>query len=166
MTTTDSTLPDNALDSSPVDFAIRLSVRAYELDVLGHLNQAVYLQYAEHARWEMLGEVGVRPNDLVASGVAPVTLRTTVEYFRELRGGDQVDIISAVEFEPGGRTFEIPQSIRKVDGRVSAKVRSVCGIIDLSSRRLVADSFSCMRSFSADPESLDSLMAASKLVRP
>jgi acyl-CoA thioesterase FadM len=49
MTAKDSTLPDSALDSSPIDFAIRLSVRAYELDVLGHLNQAVYLQYAEHA---------------------------------------------------------------------------------------------------------------------
>ncbi|MEU7735273.1 thioesterase, partial [Streptomyces griseus] len=30
-------------------FSVDVTVRGYELDTQGHLNQAVYLQYAEHA---------------------------------------------------------------------------------------------------------------------
>ena len=40
-------------------FQVRVTVRGYELDSLGHLNQAVYLQYAEHARWEILRAAGL-----------------------------------------------------------------------------------------------------------
>lgn len=35
-------------------FEMRIPVRVYELDTQGHLNSAVFLQYAEHARWEHL----------------------------------------------------------------------------------------------------------------
>ena len=31
-------------------------VRGYELDSFGHLNNAVYLNYAEQAKWEFLNE--------------------------------------------------------------------------------------------------------------
>ena len=40
-------------------FRVRVTVRGYELDTQGHLNQAVYLQYAEHARWECLRASGI-----------------------------------------------------------------------------------------------------------
>jgi acyl-CoA thioester hydrolase len=45
-------------------FAVRIAVRGYELDSNGHLNRAVYLQYAEHARWEQLRASGIGPADL------------------------------------------------------------------------------------------------------
>lgn len=40
-------------------FSVDVTVRGYELDTQGHLNQAVYLQYAEHARWELLRAAGL-----------------------------------------------------------------------------------------------------------
>jgi acyl-CoA thioester hydrolase len=41
-------------------FFVDVTVRGYELDTQGHLNQAVYLQYAEHARRELRGGERVR----------------------------------------------------------------------------------------------------------
>ncbi len=56
-------------------FSVRVTVRGYETDVQGHLNQAVYLNYAEHARWSLLQAAGIGQADLVASGVGPVAWR-------------------------------------------------------------------------------------------
>jgi acyl-CoA thioester hydrolase len=69
-------------------FFADVTVRGYELDTQGHLNQAVYLQYAEHARWELLRAAGLPQEKLLASGVGPVALEVTVKFLRELRGGD------------------------------------------------------------------------------
>ena len=75
-------------------FRVRVTVRGYELDTQGHLNQAVYLQYAEHARWECLRASGIGQNQLIAGGVGPVALEVTVRYLRELRraASDGVDV--------------------------------------------------------------------------
>ncbi len=35
-------------------FEFKLSVRGYELDSYGHVNNAVYLNYFEQARWEII----------------------------------------------------------------------------------------------------------------
>ena len=59
-------------------FTVRITVRGYELDTQGHLNQAVYLQYAEHARWELLRAAGITQDALIDSGVGPVALETTI----------------------------------------------------------------------------------------
>ena len=59
-------------------FSVSVSVRGYETDSQGHLNQAVYLQYAEHARWSILRAAGIDQADLLAKGVGPVALENTV----------------------------------------------------------------------------------------
>ncbi|MFD9637777.1 acyl-CoA thioesterase, partial [Streptomyces violascens] len=50
---------------------VRISVRGYETDAQGHLNQSVYLQYAEHARWSALEHGGIRQSALLDKGVGP-----------------------------------------------------------------------------------------------
>ncbi|GAA2747609.1 MULTISPECIES: acyl-CoA thioesterase [Kitasatospora] len=135
------------------DFTVRVTVRGYETDAQGHLNQAVYLQYAEHARWEYLQAAGVRQADLLAKGVGPVVLETTVKYRRELRAGDEVDVSCAFVWG-GGKTFEVVQRITRTDGVLAAEIRGVGGFLDLAARRLVDDASAPMRSLAADPELL------------
>ncbi|MGI5163703.1 acyl-CoA thioesterase [Spirillospora sp. CA-253888] len=131
-------------------FSVPVTVRGYELDTQGHLNQAVYLQYAEHARWECLKAAGIGVDDLLATGIGPVTLETTVKYRRELRGGDEVEVTCRFEFGEG-RTFTIAQQVRKADGTVAAEVSSVCGLLHLAERRLIADPAGHLRPLAADP---------------
>jgi acyl-CoA thioester hydrolase len=132
-------------------FSVRVVVRGYELDTQGHLNQAVYLSYAEHARWEFLRSVGITQDALLATGVGPAALETTIRFRRELRGGDEVDV--SCEFALGeGRTFQLKQEITKTDGRVAAEVICVAGLLDLTERTLVPDPRARFRALATAPE--------------
>jgi acyl-CoA thioester hydrolase len=119
-------------------FRVRVTVRGYELDTQGHLNQAVYLQYAEHARWEILRAAGLAQHRLLAAGVGPVALEVNVKFRAELRGGDEVDVSCAFEWGPG-RVFHMVQEIVRTDGVVAASITGVGGLLDLTARKLVHD---------------------------
>ncbi|MBX6356356.1 MAG: acyl-CoA thioesterase [Micromonosporaceae bacterium] len=134
-------------------FTVRVTVRGYELDTQGHLNQSVYLQYAEHARWELLRAAGISQDALITSGIGPVVLETTIRYLRELRGGDEVEV--SCEFEWGeGRTFRIRQDYRRPDGTQVADLVAVAGLLDLRERRLVAQPRERLRALARSPELL------------
>ncbi|MEU9154169.1 acyl-CoA thioesterase [Streptomyces sp. NPDC048417] len=117
-------------------YSVRVTVRGYETDVQGHLNQAVYLNYAEHARWSLLQAAGITQAGLIGRGVGPVALETTIRYKRELLAGDEVDVTCVFEWGEG-KTFRILQSITKADGTLAAEVEAVGGLLDLKARRLI-----------------------------
>jgi acyl-CoA thioester hydrolase len=119
-------------------FQVWITVRGYELDTQGHLNQAVYLQYAEHARWELLRAAGISQDRLLATGIGPVALETTIRYKQELRGGDEVAVSCAFNWGDG-KTFRLTQEFRRPDGALSAELTAVGGLLDLRERRLVPE---------------------------
>ncbi|MFE9771931.1 acyl-CoA thioesterase [Streptomyces sp. NPDC005931] len=131
-------------------FSVRVTVRGYETDTQGHLNQSVYLNYAEHARWSLLQAAGITQAGLVGQGVGPVALETTIRYRRELLAGDEVDV-SCVFGWGGGKTFTIEQTINKADGTVAAEITAVGGLLDLEQRRLVPDPQRRFRELAKDP---------------
>lgn len=131
-------------------FSVRVTVRGYETDVQGHLNQSVYLNYAEHARWSLLKAAGISQARLVATGVGPVALETTIRYKRELLAGDEVDVTCAFAWG-GGKTFRIEQTVRKTDGTVAAELTGVGGLMDLKERRLVANPQDHFKELATDP---------------
>ncbi|WP_437025073.1 acyl-CoA thioesterase [Streptomyces sp. enrichment culture] len=131
-------------------FSVRVTVRGYETDTQGHLNQAVYLNYAEHARWSLLQAAGITQSGLISQGVGPVALETTIRYRRELLAGDEVDV-SCVFGWSGGRTFTIEQTLTKADGTVAAELTGVGGVLDLERRKLVADPAAVFRQLASDP---------------
>ncbi|MFE7438741.1 acyl-CoA thioesterase [Streptomyces tendae] len=131
-------------------FSVPVTVRGYETDTQGHLNQSVYLNYAEHARWSLLQAAGIRQADLVARGVGPVALETTIRFLRELLAGDEVTVTCAFEWSEG-KTFRIRQLITKTDGTVAAEVEGVGGLMDLRERRLVPDPRQRFKELAAEP---------------
>ncbi len=131
-------------------FSVRVTVRGYETDTQGHVNQSVYLNYAEHARWSLLHAAGITQTALQARGVGPVALETTIRYRRELLAGDEVDITCAFLWGEG-KTFRIEQTIRKADGTVSADLTAVGGLLDLKERRLVAGPREHFKELASDP---------------
>lgn len=139
-------------------FSVPIAVRGYELDTQGHLNQAVYLQYAEHARWELLRAAGILQDKLLAAQVGPVVLETTIKYRRELRGGDEATVTCEFlwpeEQDRSGKVFRMRQEIRKLDGTVAAEILVVSGLLDLTARKLVENPAEVWRGLAENPEIL------------
>jgi acyl-CoA thioester hydrolase len=121
-----------------VAFRTRIAVRSYELDALGHLNHAVYHQYAEVARVEAFEAAGCGWESLVEVNCAPVLLETHAHFRRELRKGDVVDVGCAAKFGTG-KTFRLEQHITKLDGTLAAEITCTLGLMDLQARKLLAD---------------------------
>ncbi|MFD8048591.1 acyl-CoA thioesterase [Streptomyces chartreusis] len=131
-------------------FSVRVTVRGYETDTQGHVNQSVYINYAEHARWSLLQAAGITQTGLIGKGVGPVALETTIRYKRELIAGDEIDVTCAFEWS-GGKTFRIQQLVRKTDGTVAAELTAVGGLLDLQERKLVAHPDEVFKELSSDP---------------
>lgn len=131
----------------------RFVVRTYEVDQNGHLNGSVYVQWADHARWERAQAAGIDMEGLVGSGIGPVNLETTIRYHSELRVGDEVDV--SCDFEWGeGKTMRVVQEFRLGDGTLAAELISVGGLLDLDRRRLVEDPKERWRLAAREPAAL------------
>jgi acyl-CoA thioester hydrolase len=134
-------------------FSVRVTVRSYEIDANGHVNGAVYLQYAEHARWELLRTGGVDQIRLRELGFGPVNLETVIRYHAELLYGDTVDVSCEIEWGTS-KTFRVPQELRRADGTLVAEVNNVGGLLDLTTRRLVDHPGDQFRKVTGAPEIL------------
>lgn len=130
-------------------FGVRVAVRSYETDQLGHLNQAVYAAWAEHARVELLRRAGVALPGSENLGV--VVLEATIRYLRELRVGDEVDVSCDLVFG-AGKTFAMNSTFVRTDGVVCAEVHTTMGLMDLDIRRLVAEPQRRLTALAAHPE--------------
>ncbi|MDP2284872.1 MAG: acyl-CoA thioesterase, partial [Pseudohongiella sp.] len=73
-------------------FTSRLSVRDYECDMQGVVNNSVYQNYLEHARHEFLKHKGLEFADLTRRGIIVVVVRAELDYLLSLRSGDCFDV--------------------------------------------------------------------------
>ena len=69
-----------------------VSVRSYECDAYGHVNNAVYLHYLEYARHEYLKDRGITFAELRVSGLGLVVAKVSIEYRRPALTDDQLTI--------------------------------------------------------------------------
>jgi acyl-CoA thioester hydrolase len=69
-----------------------VSVRSYECDAYGHVNNAEYLHYLEYARHEYLKDIGVSIPELRGSGYALLVAKVSIEYRRPAVTDDQLVI--------------------------------------------------------------------------
>lgn len=96
----------------------RLRVRTYECDEYGHVNNAVYLNYLEHARVEYLDAVGFPYRELRAQGLGVVITAISIRYLAELLPGDEV-VIRTTPVRVGNVSGTFRQEIFRGDRRIS-----------------------------------------------
>jgi acyl-CoA thioester hydrolase len=103
-----------------------VTVRSYECDSYGHVNNAVYLNYLEVARHGYLHDNGVSLPDLRASGYALVVARVAIDY-RLPAVTDNVLEIRTVPLRIGRIGGVLSQSIlRGTEVVAEAEVTWVC----------------------------------------
>lgn len=73
-------------------FRVAMSIRDYECDMQGVVNNAIYLHYLEHARHEFLKDRGLDFAELTRQGITVVVVRAELDYKCSLRSGDRIRI--------------------------------------------------------------------------
>lgn len=78
-------------------FRVELEVRDYECDMEGIVNNAVYMNYLEHARHRFLKQEGFDFGALTSRGIHLVVIRTEADYLFPLRSGDRFHVTASIE---------------------------------------------------------------------
>lgn len=106
-------------------FKINMSVRDYECDIQGIVNNAVYQNYLEHARHEYLKNVGVNFAELARQGINLVVVRIELDYKMPLLSGDDFHVTVEMERESKIK-FAFKQSIiRSADNKLMLSGRII-----------------------------------------
>lgn len=108
-------------------FKYQFQVRGYELDSFGHVNNAVYINYLEQARWEIVQKLGLL--DLLKDNKSfLVVVETQIKYVKELLMFDKAVVQSSMI----GRGFfiDFKQDIFDEAGRKVAKAKVKCLFLD------------------------------------
>jgi acyl-CoA thioester hydrolase len=69
-----------------------LEIYSYQIDLLGHVNNAVYIHWMEIGRTKLLEAIGLPNPEIVKRGFAPVLVHTSITYKSPLYLGDRVHI--------------------------------------------------------------------------
>lgn len=116
------------MDNSIYTHTEKFSVRDYELDLQGIVNNSVYLNYLEHARHEYLKHHGLDFNQLHLDGYDAVVVRSEIDYKRALKSGDFFLVKTGVEREGRLKIIFNQQIIRTDDETVvlNARIIAAC----------------------------------------
>ena len=88
-------------------FAAYFKVRHYEMDALGHVNNAVYLHYMEQAAIEHAAAFGYTMERLRELGGLFISRRHEIEYLWPATAGDVMQVVTwAVEMKGAQATRE------------------------------------------------------------
>ncbi len=77
--------------------SLEFKVRDYECDLQGVVNNAVYQNYLEHARHELLLARGIDFAAMTRAGIDLVVVRAELDYRQSLASGDRFVVRSRVE---------------------------------------------------------------------
>jgi len=115
-------------------FTQRFPVDDADIDELGHVNNIVYLRYAQEiaiAHWR------ARATSEMIANYVWVVLRHEVDYRVPLTSGDEVEARTWVDEAPQGAVWARFVEIRKAEAeRPSAQIKSNWALLDANTRRI------------------------------
>ena len=83
-------------DNKSIKYYFELEARGNELDSYGHVNNAVYLNYNEQARWDLFRQLGLL-DQIVTSGKKIVIVENHIKYIRQVKLFDEIVIETQME---------------------------------------------------------------------
>lgn len=115
-----------------------IRVRSTQVDQLGHLNNAAFLEIFEWARWEWAECGGSAFNTMMSErGLGPVVVHADVSFRREVRFHERVRIETRMQ-SCDSRKGVIHQLMFREDGELSSEARFTFLTLDLAARKVVS----------------------------
>lgn len=120
-------------------FIYELIIKENHLDSFGHVNNAVYLQILEEARWEFITEFGYGLNEIHKIGKGPVILEVNVKFIKELKLREKIKIETQCT-DLQSKVLHLEQKILNEKQEVCTAAFFVLGFFDLHKRKIINQS--------------------------
>jgi acyl-CoA thioester hydrolase len=110
-----------------------------DMDFNSHMRNTAYLDKAVDVRQMFLMEHGFPVEEFLRLRIGPVVMKDEVEYFKEVGLMQRITVTYAIAgHADDGSRFLLRHEIFRADGKLSARVTSVGGWLDLDQRKLIA----------------------------
>ena len=107
-------------------FAAYFKVRHYEMDALGHVNNAVYLHYMEQAAIEHAAALGYTMERLRELGGLFISRRHEIDYLRPATAGDVLQVVTWAVDMKGAQARASTRSTATAHRRTRASRPTAC----------------------------------------
>jgi thioesterase-3 len=111
-------------------------IKEHHLDTFGHINNAVYLQLFEEARWEWITNNGYGLAKVKETGLGPTLLEVNVKFIKEITLRQKITIESKV-ISYIKKICVLEQEMKNETGEVCCQSRFTIGLFDTVARKLV-----------------------------
>jgi acyl-CoA thioester hydrolase len=138
------------MSADRMGYTTRWRVRTYELDANGHVNNAVYLNWAEQLATEHVEAAGFGREWHAAQGGAWVVRRHEITYRVPAVYGDELELTTRAVQIKGARGFRDTTIARVSDGTVIAEISTEWVWVRLADSRPTRVPDELIRFFSAD----------------
>ena len=128
-----------------------LMIREKHLDTFGHVNNAVYLEILEEARWEFITAAGYGIPKIRETGLGPTILEINLRFLRELKLRDHVMIKTELE-SYSGKVAVLKQWIENAQGQRCCEAEFKIGLFDVNQRKLVPPTSEWLRALGVHQE--------------
>jgi len=118
-------------------FEYSVLIRESHLDSFGHVNNAVYVQLYEEARWDFITKNGFGLDVISKTQMGPVILDLKVRFKRELKNRETITIISKTLDLVSPKILTVEQVMLKADGKIASEAQFTVGFFDLKERKLI-----------------------------
>lgn len=110
-----------------------------DMDFNAHMKNTAYLDKAADVRQMFLIEHGFPMEEFLRLRIGPVVMKDEVEYYNEVGLQQQITVTYALAGQaPDGSRFLLRHEIFRPDGKLSARVTSAGGWLNLAERKLMA----------------------------
>ncbi len=118
-------------------FEYLVTIRELHLDSFGHVNNAVYAQLYEEARWDFITKNNFGLDRIKQIHVGPVILDMKIRFKRELLNREVITIKSKTVALVSPKIMILEQVMYKADGKIASEAEFAIGFFDMKERKLV-----------------------------
>src|SRR5215217_4274217 len=99
------------VEDRPLVHMMRMPIRWGDMDMMGHVNNAMYFTYLETARIDWFTSLGCSPNP---AGEGPVLINAACTFIKQLEYPGDIEVRTFIG-DFGRSSFETYHQIRRVD---------------------------------------------------
>jgi thioesterase-3 len=127
-----------------------LTIKEHHLDTFGHINNAVYLQIFEEARWEWITQNGYGLAKVKETGLGPTLLEVNLKFLKEITLRQKITIESKV-VSYVKKIAVVEQEMKNAAGEICCQGRFTIALFDTKARKLVLPTPEWLQGVGFDP---------------